>query len=70
MNFLTAVDPTSTITTQVTAFLGWMGDVADTIAGSPMLLIPISIFVVGGSTAVKKFIEGPPLTKSFFIGRH
>lgn len=56
MEFLTAVDPTATITTQVTAFLGWMGDVADTIAGSPMLLIPISIFVVGGSIGLIKRI--------------
>lgn len=56
MSFLTAVDPTTTITSQVTAFLGWMGDVADTIAGSPMLLIPISIFVVGGSVGLIKRI--------------
>lgn len=56
LHFLTAVDPTTTITSQVTAFLGWMGDVADTIAGSPMLLIPISIFVVGGSIGLIKRI--------------
>lgn len=54
--FLAAVDPTTTITTQVTSFLGWMGEIADTIAGSPMLLIPISIFVVGGSIGLVKRI--------------
>lgn len=44
----------STLGTIFTQFLDWMGDIATTIAGNQLMLLPFGIFVVGASIGLIK----------------
>lgn len=49
MQFLVDNDPMTTLGTLFTTISGWMGTVANTIAGNTLMLLPIGIFCVGAA---------------------
>lgn len=48
------------ISTLVTSFLGWMGDIVETMTatGNEIMLIPIGLFVVGGAIGLASRLIG------------
>lgn len=46
------------LTTAFTSVVGWMSDMVEAIIATPILLLPIGIFVAGGAIGLAKRLIG------------